>query len=328
MDFGFNDEQREIKQTARAFCADRFKPEVVRNLAEAERYDDDLWTQMVELGWPGIAIDERFGGQGLGLIELVLLAEELGYACAPSPFLAQALSALALQVAGSQALQERYLPGLASASSRGAVGTDELCIDPEGADLLVLFSDDQARAVEAADAEVQGLLTIDQTRRYGVVGPAGEPLGGETEAIAGARDRIAVAIAADSLGLAQRALDMSVAYAAERRQFERPIGAYQGVSHRCAEMLWAVEEARSLVYYAAWAADSEPASLPLAAAMAKARASDAAWEVCKDAVQVHGGIGFTWEHDLHFLLKRARANTQLFGGGARHRERVAELVGL
>ncbi len=137
-----------------------------------------------------------------------------------------------------------------------------------------------------------------------------------------------VAVAAELVGLGQRAMEMAVEYAKEREQFERPIGAYQGVSHACAKMLYDVEEARSLTYAAAWAADAEPDSLPLAAAMAKARASEAAWDVCKASIQVHGGIGFTWEHDLHFLLKRARADAQLFGTAGQHKERVAALSGL
>jgi alkylation response protein AidB-like acyl-CoA dehydrogenase len=137
-----------------------------------------------------------------------------------------------------------------------------------------------------------------------------------------------VAVAAELVGLGQRALDMAVEYAKEREQFDRPIGAYQGVSHACAKMLYDVEEARSLTYSAAWAADAEPESLPMAAAMAKARASEAAWETCKASIQVHGGIGFTWEHDLHFLLKRARADAQLFGDAGDHKERVAALSGL
>ena len=121
---------------------------------------------------------------------------------------------------------------------------------------------------------------------------------------------------------------MSVEYAKEREQFGRPIGAYQAVSHRLAGMLWEVEEARSLTYYAAWAADAEPESLPLAASMAKARASDAATAVTHDAIQTFGGIGFTWEHDIHFFLKRARVSAQLLGTARQHRERVAELAGL
>ena len=118
---------------------------------------------------------------------------------------------------------------------------------------------------------------------------------------------------------------MAVEYAKERQQFDRPIGAYQAVSHRLADMLWEVEEARSLTYYAAWAADAQPESLPLAASMAKARASDAANSVTHNAIQTLGGIGFTWEHDIHFFLKRARVSAQLLGTPRQHRERVAEL---
>ena len=137
-----------------------------------------------------------------------------------------------------------------------------------------------------------------------------------------------VALAAELVGVAQRALDIAVAYAKEREQFGRPIGAYQAVSHRLAEMLWEVEEARSLTYYAAWAADAQPESLPLAASMAKARASDAANSVTHNAIQTLGGIGFTWEHDIHFLLKRARVSAPLLGSARQHRERVAALTGL
>jgi alkylation response protein AidB-like acyl-CoA dehydrogenase len=137
-----------------------------------------------------------------------------------------------------------------------------------------------------------------------------------------------VALAAELVGVAQRALEMAVDYARERKQFGRPIGSYQAVSHRCAEMLLEVETARSCTYYAAWAADAEPETLPLAAAMAKAYASDAGWRVTAAALQVLGGIGFTWEHDLHFLLKRARVDGALYGSAREHRERVAELSGL
>jgi alkylation response protein AidB-like acyl-CoA dehydrogenase len=138
--------------------------------------------------------------------------------------------------------------------------------------------------------------------------------------------RACVALAAESTGLAQRALEMSVAYAKDRQQFGRPIGAYQAVSHRCAQMLLETENSRSAVYGAAWAADAEPESLPLAASTAKAYASDAGWRVPDAAIQVHGGIGFTWEHDLHFFLKRGRANAAMFGDARWHREQVAEAV--
>ena len=146
--------------------------------------------------------------------------------------------------------------------------------------------------------------------------------------IEAAADRSLVALAAELTGIAQRAMEMAIDYAKERQQFDRPIGAYQAVSHRLADMLWEVEEARSLTYYAAWCADAEPESLPLAASMAKARASDAANMVAHNAIQTFGGIGFTWEHDIHFFLNRARVSSQLMGSAHQHRDRVAALVGL
>ena len=335
MDFGFNDEQREIKQTAKSFAADRFKPDTVRALAEEGRYDDAVWTEISDLGWAGIAIGEEHAGQGLGMVELMILCEEMGYACAPSPLLSNAAAGIALSVAGSDEQKAAHLPGMANGTTRGTVGETgptsadvaALVPDAEDADAIVLFdAAGGATLIEAGAAKVEPLDTIDATRRYArVEASGGEPLPGD---VAAARDRIAVVLAAELVGIAQRGLDMSVAYAKERHQFERPIGAYQGVSHACARMLYDVEEARSLTYFAAWAADAEPESLPLAAAMAKARATDAAWDVTKAAIQVHGGIGFTWEHDLHFLLKRARASGQLFGSAGSHRDRVAALAGL
>jgi alkylation response protein AidB-like acyl-CoA dehydrogenase len=326
MRFDFNDEQAEIKDTAKQFLASRFKPDVVRELAEAGRYEDALWTEVSELGWPGIAIDEQFGGQGLGMVELIVLCEELGFACAPLPFLANAAAGIAIESAGSDAQKERYLPGIASGEGRGAIGDDAVVMDSEGAEVIVLFGADGPRLVPADGAALEPLDLIDQTRRYSrLTAGDGEPLEGDAEA---ASNRMIIAVAAELVGLGQRAMDMAVEYAKEREQFGRPIGAYQGVSHACAKMLYDVEEARSLTYAAAWAADAEPESLPLAAAMAKARASEAAWDVCKASIQVHGGIGFTWEHDLHFLLKRARADAQLFGTAGQHKERVAALSGL
>jgi alkylation response protein AidB-like acyl-CoA dehydrogenase len=134
-------------------------------------------------------------------------------------------------------------------------------------------------------------------------------------------------VAAELTGIAQRAMEMAVDYARERKQFGRPIGAYQAVSHRCAQMLLEVEGSRSASLYAAWTADAEPETLPLAASMAKAYASDAGWRVCTASLQVHGGIGFTWEHDLHFFLKRAKVDGVLYGSAREHRDTVAQLSG-
>jgi alkylation response protein AidB-like acyl-CoA dehydrogenase len=331
VNFDFSDEQREIKSTAREFLADRLKPEKVRELAEADSpYDEAIWREMCELGWPGIAIASEHGGQDLGVVELVILQEELGYACAPSPFVSNAVAGLLISDAGSNEQRSRWLPGIASGEERGAAamvpGSAPIVGAAEGAAVLVLVDDGEGRLVEPRDARLERLDLIDSTRAYfRVTADGGDSLTGD---LAAAVDRATVAFAAELVGIAQRAQEMAVGYAKEREQFGRPIGAYQAVSHRCAQMLYDTEEARSLVYYAAWCAESEPESLPLAASMAKARASDAATSVTNAALQVLGGIGFTWEHDLHFLLKRATVGAPMLGSARDHRERVASLTGL
>ena len=329
MNFDLSDEQREIKSTAKSFFADRFKAEKVRELAEAATYDDGLWEQICELGWPGIAIAESDGGQGLGMVELAVLLEESGFACAPSPLLGAAGAALMISAAGSEEQRGEWLPKLASGEVTGAFGgvadgESTLFCDLPTADVAVVFDGDGALLAPASELEFEPVQTIDSTRGYGAVSaPGGERLEGDVDA---GRDRLAVAIAAEQVGLGQRTLEMAVDYARERHQFGRPIGAYQAVSHRCAEMLLAVEEARSLTLFAAWTADAEPESLPLAAAMAASRAADAAWEASASALQVLGGIGFTWEHDLQFWLKRARVAGRMLGTPREHRDRVAELA--
>ncbi len=331
MDFGFNDEQQAIKETAREMLAKRSPLSKVREAAESRSYDEALWKEICELGWPGIAIAEEHGGQGLGTVELAILCEELGYACAASPFLSNATAGLFVEHAGSDEQRERWLPGIASGEARGAMAfephSNELVADAEGAAVVVLSgSGEEALVVDAAEARIEPVELIDATRSYASVSAdGGDPLPGE---LAAGADRSIVALAAELTGIAQRAMEIAVEYAKERQQFERPIGAYQAVSHRCAGMLYDTEEARSLTYYAAWCADAEPESLPMAASMAKARASEAAWRVTNDALQVLGGIGFTWEHDLHFLLKRAKVGAELLGDTRMHRERVATLAGL
>ena len=246
------------------------------------------------------------------------------------PFLSTTAAALALLYAGSDEQRAEWLPGLASGERRGTVGivrngSAELVPDAGGADAIVLLDGDRATLVTSAEG-VEQLDTIDSSRRFfRVPANGGEELPGDP---APALDRIAAALAAELTGVAQRAMEMAVEYARDRKQFDRPIGAYQAVSHRCAEMLLQVEGARSASYYAGWTADAEPETLPLAASMAKAWASDAGWRVTADSLQVHGGIGFTWEHDLHFFLKRAKVDGILYGSAREHRERVAELSGL
>ncbi len=327
MNFDLDDEQREIQSTAKEFLADRFKPEKVRELAEARGYDDALWKQISELGWPGIAIAEDDGGQGLGMVELAVLLEQSGYACAPSPLLGSAGAALVISEAGSDEQRAEWLPKLASGEATGSFGAvspdgeSTLFCDLPTADVVVAFDGEGALLAPASEVDADTVEAIDATRSYGLAAEAvGERLPGDVDA---GRDRLAVAIAAELTGIAQRTLEMAVDYAREREQFARPIGAYQAVGHRCAAMLLATEESRSLTYYAAWAADAEPESLPLAAAMAAARAGDAGWEVPASALQVLGGIGFTWEHDLQFWLKRGRVAGRMLGTPRDHRERVA-----
>jgi alkylation response protein AidB-like acyl-CoA dehydrogenase len=326
MNFDFTDDQRAIKETARDLLANRFKLERLRELAESKTYADDAWSEVSELGWPGIFIDEEHGGQGLGVLELVILLEELGYVLAPIPFLSNAAAGLILQDAGAS---ER-LEGIASGEKRGTVGVVKdgraaLVPDANESDVIVLLDGTEATLVERADAQVEPIDAIDPTRRYArVTANGGESLGD----VSRGRDLIALAVAAELVGISQRVMEMAIEYAKDRKQFDRPIGAYQAVSHACADMLKQVEGARSLVYYAGWAADAAPDEFSLAASMAKAYASDAGWHVSASALQVHGGIGFTWEHDLHWFLKRAKTDGVLYGSARDHRERVAELAGL
>jgi alkylation response protein AidB-like acyl-CoA dehydrogenase len=364
MYFDLTDEQQAIKSTAREFLAARYKSERIRALAESEHgFEQSDWEEMAQLGWPGLALPEEWGGQGLGVVDLAVLFEEMGYALAPSPLLSTTVAGLALATNGTDEQRERWLRPLAAGEARGTValfdagtparigdfamevkdngdgvvldGEKVLVMDAASADFfLVATSDGRRHLVErgADGVSVSAEKSIDLTRRlYSVrfdnvrLGADATLNGVQTEYLP-VLWRACVAVAAESTGLAQRTMEMAVEYAKDRQQFGRPIGAYQAVSHRCAQMLLETENSRSAVYGAAWAADAEPDSLPLAASMAKAYASDAGWRVPDASIQVHGGIGFTWEHDLHFFLKRGKANAASYGTPSWHRERVADLV--
>jgi len=323
MNFGFSEDQQTIKATARELLADRSPMARVREAAESGAADDHLRRELCELGWPGIAVPEEHGGQGLGAVELAVLLEELGYAVAATPFLGSVLAAAAIAHAGDDGQRARWLPGLASGELAGAFGGPALAVGAPGADVLVLVEGGAARVLAAADADVEPLATVDPTRAYGRVAGEGEPLPGD---VAAALDRGAAAIAAELVGVCQRALDMTVAYVSERRQFGIPVGAFQAVAHRCAQMLLQTEGARSATYFAAWAADAAPDRLAEAAGLARATAGTAATEVTGSAIQAHGGIGFTWEADVHWLFKRAQLDAALLGGGSTARIALARLV--
>jgi alkylation response protein AidB-like acyl-CoA dehydrogenase len=331
VDFGLTDDQREIQRTARELLSERAKPERVREHAEAGRADTELWRELCELGWPGIALAEEHGGQGLGAIELSILCEELGRSLAPVPLLPSALAATVIEHGGSPEQRASWLPGLASGEATGALGSAsdgvaELVVGGAEADVIVLVEDDgSARVAAGADAEVTPTPSIDPTRsaaRVSLADDAGEAL---ADGCAGL-GRALVAVSSELVGVCDRALQMTVAYVKERRQFGVPVGSYQAVSHRCAQMLLDTEKARSAVAFAAWAADADPSRLAEAAAMAKASASDAGREVTGSAIQAHGGIGFTWEADVHWLYKRAQIDANLLGGAKRHRARLATIL--
>jgi alkylation response protein AidB-like acyl-CoA dehydrogenase len=324
MNFDFDDDQQDIKRTAKEFLAARYPLEEVRRLAEDERgYTDEQWREIVELGWPGLVASEEDGGSGLGFVELQIVAEELGYSLAPTPLLPHVAATLLLMAAGERDLVRALVAG----EKLGTVAFDDGTAVPFAgtADVVVWMGEDGTHSL-LENFEATPVDALDSTRKLFEVSGDGRPLDISPENAARARDAIAAAYAAESVGVAQRAMEMAVEYAKDRKQFDRPIGAYQAVSHRCAQMLLETEGARSVTYYAGWALDHEPETAPLAVAMAKAYASDAGYRVPAASLQVHGGIGFTWEHDLHFFLKRGKANAHALGDARSHRARVADLV--
>jgi alkylation response protein AidB-like acyl-CoA dehydrogenase len=328
MNFDFTEDQHEIKRTARDLLTSRSTFEKVRKAAEGKAYDDALWAELVALGWPGIAIAEEHGGQGLGTVELAILAEELGYAVAASPFLSTVTAAAVIQAAGSDEQRTRWLPALASGEATGALGSvDGLVPDADAAAVIVLIGEDGTpRLLARGAADVTPVESIDPTRRTARVAGDGEPLGAGDAAAGEGVDRATVAVAAELVGVSQRALEMTLSYVKERKQFDTPVGAYQAVSHKCAQMLKDTEGARSATYFAAWAADADLERLAEAASLAKAAASDGARDVTGNAIQAHGGIGFTWEADVHWLYKRAQVGAVLLGGSGPHRARLARIL--
>jgi alkylation response protein AidB-like acyl-CoA dehydrogenase len=318
MHFDLSEEQKEIKRVARGLFAERSPMAKVREAAEARRYDEQLWGELVELGWPGIAVSEEYGGQGLGMVALAVLLEEVGYACAATPLLATATAAAVIDTCSSAEQRARWLPALISGEQTAGIGSAELAADAEGAGVVVLIDGDEAELVAAPD--VEPFPAIDPTRRFGSVRGEGEPLA------LGAADRVRTAVSAEVVGVCQRALEMTVEYVKNRKQFDVPVGSFQAVSHRCAQMLLHTESARATAYFAAWAADADPDRLPEAAAVAAAAAAEGGREVTASAIQAHGGIGFTWEADVHWFYKRAQLDTALLGGAAYHRRALTRIA--
>ena len=325
MNFDLTDDQREIRRTARDFLASRYPLETVRKVA-LDGAPDPHWDEIAELGWPDIA--------ELGTVELAVLAEQVGYALAPTPLTATWAAKLLhpeLEGRGTVAMWEEGNADPDRATLRaegGLTGTKIAVPHADVADVLVVTAKGGRHfAVDPSAATIEPARALDSTRPLFTVrldGASGTELT-ETD-FDHAWHAIAVMAAAESVGVAARVTAMAVDYAKDRKQFGRPIGVNQAVSHACAQMYLQTEAARNVTLWAAWALDHDPDEARLATYSAKAYASDAAVDVCRSALQVHGGIGFTWEHDLHLFLKRAEANAHAYGDARWHREQVASLL--
>jgi len=378
VDFAFTAEQRDLREMARAFLAERSDSQQVRAAMEsAPGFDPQTWKRIgAELGWPAAAIPESYGGAGMGAVELCVLMEAMGEALLCAPFFASAcLAATTLLACGSEAQKRAHLPGIASGECIAALGFSQdcgrwdadgvqlrfrqdgggailsgalRCVDGHCADLLLLAARAEGShgaegiALFAVPTHAKGLTrerlpTMDATRCLAALRldevrvPADARLGEDEPAWPGlqrALQRASVALAAEQVGGAARCLELAVAHAKQRVQFGKPIGAFQALKHKMADMMVQVESARSATYYAACVADDDADALPAASAMAKAAASDAYTFCAAQALQIFGGVGFTWEYDLHLYFKRARSSAVLLGDSAWHRERLAQCIGL
>jgi alkylation response protein AidB-like acyl-CoA dehydrogenase len=327
VDFDLSDDQQALAEAATDLLDGRAPITVVRAAMErGGRPDPDLWSAMVDQGWCGLAVPESLGGVGLGWVEAAVVLEQVGAHVAPAPILGQlvALDALATTEFG---------PALVAGDlvATVAVRLDEPVVYAPDADIVVVAESDRLVTIDLRGHQPAAEPAMDLTRTLGWLRAdalASSPrldIGG-AEAITRHLDVAAVAYAAELLGLAQRALDLSVAYARERVQFGRPIGSFQAVKHRCADMLVDVEGMRSAVYWAAWCVAVGDGDASVAASTAKCWCSDAADRVMASALQVHGGIGFTWENDVHLYLKRAHLDGLSFGDATFHRARLAGLL--
>jgi alkylation response protein AidB-like acyl-CoA dehydrogenase len=329
MDFELSDDQVALREAARGLLDDLSSPARVRAVVErGGGVDEGLWKAMAVQGWMGLEVPEAQGGLGLGNVEAAVLLEEVGRHLAPAPFLSGLLvvGALARAAASGVAWAEPWIQALES-------GEAAVLYAPS-ANVIVACVEEDDGTPALVGAEVgPGRRPIrqpamDLTRELGWVdldALSTVRLGGP-EAAATLIDRGAAGHAAEMLGGASRGLELAVEHAKDRVQFGRPIGSFQAIKHRCADMLVDVEGMRSTVYHAAWCISADDPDAAVAASTAKVWCSDAGPRVMASSLQVHGGIGFTWEHDLHLFLKRAQLDQVSFGDAAFHRERLALLL--
>ena len=378
MNLGVSPEQQELKQSVRRFLAERAPVTRVRELMETpDGTDPDVWRlASAQLGLPGIAVPEEYGGSGFSFAEQAIVLEELGAALFTGPYLASAvLAATALLASDDTEAKKDLLPGIAAGETIATLaftedggswdpaaiklaanqtdngwhldGHKSFVLDGHTADLILAVArtgtgagtgtgTDGNLSLFAVTSTADGLTrralpTLDQTRKLARLDFASTPARLITTAQAvldHTLDVAAIALAAEQLGGAQRALDMAVEYAKVRQQFGRPIGSFQAIKHRCADLLLEVESLRSAVGYAAAAVAAGSAEVPVLASLLKAYASEVYSHVAGENIQIHGGIGFTWEHDAHLYLKRAKASELFLGDASYHRARLATRIGL
>ncbi len=357
MDFSLTQDQRMMQESLARTLAEASSLDRVRRFAsDLTDKGGDIWKALADFGLAGIVVPEEFGGLGLTLLDAALASEALGAAVAPVPFMGVVLGPLALLRGGSPKQQAEWLAKMASGdvvaaaviSEQVAGARDDAGIVAAGGKLNgkalfvpggmaagLLIVADKADRLHLVRGDAAGLSRtfmpgIDETRRLAeltFVDVAAEPLGGGPELLTALRDAGWILVAADSLGASQAMLDKAVAFAKERRQFDRVIGSFQAVKHMCAEMAAELEPCRSLVWYAAYAFDNAPAEAPLMAAHAKALTSEVGRFVARTSTEVHGGMGITDLLGLHFWFKRLGLNRQLLGGPERVREIAAQLQG-
>ncbi|MGH2830458.1 MAG: acyl-CoA dehydrogenase family protein [Actinomycetota bacterium] len=356
MEFDLSDEQRALRDEARRYLEREAPVSYARAMMdEPLHHRPGIWRATADLGWLGLPLPEDAGGVGEGFSALAILLSEMGRVVFPGPYLSTVLAGQAVMVAGTPEQRKELLTPLCAgdliatlalddrdgAAVRARRGGDEWLL--EGRQAFVVDAESAQALVVAAHApdgpslfacsrdgvSTTPLDVIDRTRSVSSVEFADAParrMDGGAPAIARVLDRASVAVAAEMLGCAERALELAVDYAKVRMQFGRPIGSFQAVKHRAASMHVDVESARNAVWYAAWSIERDTQDASLAASTAKAVAGDAARRVTAGAIQIHGGIGFTWEHDAHLYFKRVKLGEALFGDATFHRERAAALL--
>jgi alkylation response protein AidB-like acyl-CoA dehydrogenase len=327
MDFRLTEDQISLQKAARDFLSKECTKEVVFAAFEGPDGDSaELYKHMAGLGWLALAVPESKGGLGLGVVEQAVLFEQLGYYCAPGPFFSNA--ALVIPALLAVGAGDDLLSPLLDGSKRAALVLDpNFVLDGQLADAFLVANGNQARWVDKSEAEVTPHQTIDGARRTARV-TIGESAGialGPTAALEPVLDSARALLSAEAVGGMQKVLDLTLDYTKVRTQFGRAVGSFQVVKHRLADMLLRVEASRSAAYYAAWANSVSAPDAPFHTSVTKAYVDDSYLWVSGEGIQLHGGIGFTWEHEAHLWFKRATMNAELLGNAAHHRSRALQL---